>query len=102
MPLPRLSDAERRAALRKAGVIRQQRAQLKRRLKQGETTLVEILNKSSDPVVARMKVSSLLESLPKVGKARSQKIMKEIGISASRRVQGLGSKQRERLINMLT
>ncbi|MDI6689632.1 MAG: integration host factor, actinobacterial type [Actinomycetota bacterium] len=102
MPLPRLSDAERRAALRKAGVIRQQRAQLKRKLKQGETTLVEILNKSSDPVVARMKVSSLIESLPKVGKARSQKIMKEIGISASRRVQGLGSKQRERLINMLT
>jgi len=102
MPLPRLSDAERRAALRKAGEIRQQRAQLKRRLKNGETTLVEILNKCSDPIVARMKVSSLLESLPKVGKARSQKIMKEIGISASRRVQGLGSKQRERLINMLT
>ncbi|MEW6189112.1 MAG: integration host factor, actinobacterial type [Actinomycetota bacterium] len=102
MPLPRLSDAERRDALRKAGEIRQKRARLKRRLKEGETTLVEVLNKSSDPVVARMKVSSLLESLPKVGKARSQKIMKEIGISASRRVQGLGSKQRERLINMLT
>ena len=42
-----------------------------------------------------MKVSNVLESLPGVGKVRAQKLMEELDISASRRVRGLGAKQRE-------
>ena len=45
-----------------------------------------------------MKVSIVLESLPGVGKVRAQKIMEELDISASRRVRGLGAKQREQLL----
>jgi ribosomal protein S13 len=45
-----------------------------------------------------MKVSTVLESLPGVGKVRAQKIMEELDISATRRVRGLGSKQRELLL----
>jgi ribosomal protein S13 len=43
-------------------------------------------------------VSNVLESLPGVGKVRAQKIMEELDISASRRVRGLGAKQREMLL----
>ena len=45
-----------------------------------------------------MKVSNVLESLPGVGKVRAQKLMEELDISASRRVRGLGAKQREQLL----
>src|SRR3990172_1268550 len=97
MALPNLSDAERRAALKKAAEARQARAELKRKLKSGGVTLKELLNKSDDPIVGRMKVGNLLESLPGVGKARATKKMNELDISPTRRVQGLGANQRQNL-----
>ena len=48
-----------------------------------------------------MKVSTLLESLPGYGKAKAAKIMEELEISESRRVQGLGARQREQLMERL-
>mgnify|MGYP003240052937 CR=1 FL=1 len=36
------------------------------------------------------------------GKAKAAKIMDELGISATRRVQGLGVRQREQLLEQLT
>lgn len=50
---------------------------------------------SDDPIASRMKVSTLIESLPGYGKAKAAKIMEELGISATRRVQGLGVRQRK-------
>jgi ribosomal protein S13 len=44
-------------------------------------------------------VSAVLESLPGVGKVRAQKLMEELDISASRRVRGLGAKQRAQLLD---
>ena len=57
---------------------------------------------SDDPIASRMKVSTLIESLPGYGKAKAAKIMEELGISATRRVQGLGVRQREQLLEQLT
>ena len=57
---------------------------------------------SDDPIASRMKVSTLIESLPGYGKAKAAKIMDELGISASRRVKGLGARQREQLLEALT
>jgi signal recognition particle GTPase len=98
MALPNLSDEERRAALKKAAEARQARAELKKNLKNGSVTLKELLNKSDDPIVGRMKVGNLLESLPGVGKARASKKMEELDISPTRRVQGLGANQRANLL----
>ncbi|MHB0975720.1 MAG: integration host factor, actinobacterial type [Candidatus Aquicultorales bacterium] len=102
MPLPELTDAQRQEALKKAAEARQKRAELRKQLKGGQVKIGDILNKTDDPIVARMKVSSLLESLPGVGKAKAQKIMSDTGISPTRRVQGLGSKQKEALIGALS
>ncbi|RJQ31172.1 MAG: integration host factor [Actinobacteria bacterium] len=101
MALPQLTDAERRAALKKAVETRQKRAELKKRIKAGQVSLTQVLNDTSNPVVAKMKISSLLQSLPGVGKARAQKLMTRIGIDESRRIQGLGSKQRQSLLEEL-
>lgn len=98
MALPKLSDAERRAALKKAAESRQARAELKKKLKGGKMSLREVLNKAGDPIVGRMKVGNLLESLPGVGKARATKKMQELDISPTRRVQGLGSNQKQNLL----
>ncbi len=93
MALPNLSDEERRAALKKAAEARQARAELKKQLKSGSVSLKELLGRSGDPIVGRMKVGNLLESLPGVGKARATKKMEELDISPTRRVQGLGANE---------
>ncbi|HCG99227.1 MAG: integration host factor [Candidatus Aquicultor primus] len=98
MPLPKLTEEQRQDALKKAAEARQKRAELRKQLKNGDVNVKDIISKTDDPIVSRMKVSSLLESLPGIGKARAQKIMQEAGISPTRRVQGLGSKQKEILI----
>ena len=98
MALPNLSDEERRAALKKAAEARQKRAALKKQLKAGEVNLKQVLRRTDDPIVGRMKVGNLLESLPGVGKARAVKKMEDLKISPTRRVQGLGSNQKENLL----
>lgn len=101
MALPNLSDADRQAALKKAAEARQKRAALRTDIKSGKTSFAEVMRRSSDPIVARMKVSTLLESLPGYGKAKAAKIMDELDISESRRIQGLGARQREALMKRL-
>ena len=103
MPLPpSLSPDERQAALEKAAAARRLRAELKEKLKMGSLTLRELLNQSaSDEVVAKMKIVSVLESLPGLGKVKARKLMEEIGISETRRIQGLGDQQRKKLYEKL-
>ena len=101
MALPNLSDADRKKALEKAAKARQARAELRQDIKSGKVKFADVMKKSDDPIVARMKVSTLLESLPGYGKAKAAKIMAELEISESRRVQGLGARQREMLMQRL-
>ena len=101
MALPNLSDADRQAALKKAAEARQKRAELRSAIKSGQMSFAQVMSKSDDPIVARMKVSTLLESLPGYGKAKAAKIMSDLEISESRRVQGLGARQREMLMKRL-
>lgn len=98
MPLPVLSPEDRAKALEKAAQARKARAELKAQLKSGKLTLKDMLSRETDDTVGKMKVSTVLESLPGVGKVRARKIMERLDISASRRVRGLGAKQRESLL----
>ena len=101
MPLPQLTDEQRKAALEKAAAARHARAELRDNIKSGRVSLEEVLD-SDDPIANRMKVSALIESLPGYGKAKAAKIMEELGISPSRRIKGLGARQREQLLETLT
>ena len=101
MALPQLTDEQRKAALEKAAQARHERAELRDKIKKGEISLEDVLD-SEDPIASRMKVSALIESLPGYGKAKASKIMDELGISATRRVKGLGARQREQLIEALS
>jgi signal recognition particle GTPase len=103
MPLPpSLSPDQRAAALEKAGAARRQRAELKEKLKMGSLTLKELLDQAErDEIVGKMKIVSVLESLPGVGKVKARRLMDEVGISETRRIQGLGDNQRKRLFEKL-
>jgi hypothetical protein len=103
MPLPpSLSPEQRQAALEKAAAARRLRAELKEKLKMGSLSLKELLEQSaSDEIVGKMKVLAVLESLPGLGKVKARRLMDEVGISETRRVQGLGEQQRRKLFEKL-
>jgi transposase len=97
--LPELTPQERAAALEKAALARRARAAVKNRLKYSQGSLAEVIAEGKDdPVLGKLKVSALLESLPGVGPVRARQIMAEVGISESRRVRGLGVNQSAALI----
>ena len=97
---PQLSPEQRAAALEKAKEARAKRADIKNRLKMGSLSLREALD-SDDSNVGKLKVVSLLESLPGVGKVKARKVMEDVGIADNRRVQGLGTQQRIALLESL-
>jgi hypothetical protein len=99
MPLPVLNEEQRRQALEKAAEARRKRAEVKAELKSGKRSLSDILGNQNSDTVGKMKVSTVLESLPGVGKVRARKLMEKLDISASRRVRGLGAKQRSALLD---
>jgi signal recognition particle GTPase len=99
---PALTPEQRAAALEKAAAARKDRAELKEKLKMGSVTLSDALKKAdTDDVIGKLKVVSLLESLPGVGKVKARRIMLDIGISDTRRVRGLGPQQRSALLEQL-
>jgi len=98
MALPQLTEEQRKQALEKAAEARRKRAEIKQQLKNGTLTLPQVLNRPEDETVGKMKVASVLESLPGVGKVRARKIMERLDISSTRRIRGLGAKQKEALL----
>lgn len=71
---------------------------LKDRLKRNGVSLPEVLSAGdTDEVVGKMRVAELIESMPGVGKVRAAEIMRRLDIAPSRRLRGLGAKQRSAL-----
>ncbi len=96
---PALTPEQRAAALQKAATIRRERSEIKRRLKDGSLTLAEAFDLVPvNEAIAKMKVLVLLESLPALGKVKARRVLEQVGIAESRRVQGLGANQRAELL----
>lgn len=100
MPPP-LTEEQRRQALEKAALARRKRVELKEQLKRGEISLVDLLDRTDDAVVGKMRVTAVLEALPGVGRVRARRLMERAEISESRRMRGLGAKQKENLLGEL-
>lgn len=99
MPLPDLDADQRRAALEKAARARRVRAELKHMLKAGEVSLREVLDRAqSADALAKMRVSEVVAAMPAYGPVRARQLMERLGIAPSRRLRGLGARQRERLL----
>jgi len=103
MPLPpQLTDEQRAAALEKAAAARKARAELKEKLKMGSVTLNELFDQAAgNDTIGKMKVLAVLESLPGLGKVKARRLLEECDVSETRRIQGLGRNQREKLLESL-
>jgi guanylate kinase len=96
---PVLTADERNAALEKARSSRSRRSEVKSFVRSGKYSIDDVLTlASSDDAVAKMRVVELLESFTGVGKVRAIATLDRLGISRTRRLQGLGIHQREGLI----
>jgi hypothetical protein len=103
VPPPKLTDEQRAAALEKAAEARRVRAEVKELLKSGSLTLAEVFERAeSDDIVAGTKISAVLVSMPGLGKVKAKRLMEEHGIADSRRIRGLGPRQREVLLDIFS
>ena len=101
--MPRVTppDVDRVAASRAAVAARRARAEVKRAIAAKQRTGLEVITtawNAEGPTPERtLRVRELLEAVPGVGPARAQKVMDELSIASSKRVGGLGSRQRTAL-----
>ena len=102
MALPNQTPEERRAALEKAAAARHARAELREKIKTGKLSVKDVLTTEGDPTIDKLKVKDMIASLPGYGKAKVAKVMEELDISETRRIKGLGTRQREALIEKLS
>ena len=78
---------------------RSTRADVQRHLKSGELSLEDVLQRAEeDEAIARTRVKVMLQNLPGVGSRGAVTTMEELGIAPNRRVGGLGSRQRDELV----
>ena len=99
MALSILTAEQRSANLVKALTARTARAEMMASLKRGEATLAQVLTAdATDHVLANTKVLTLLQALPMVGKTKAAAAMTAIGIAPTRRVRGLGPRQKAKLL----
>lgn len=99
MTVPVRSPEQRADALAAALATRQERARVRSALKARQLCVADVLDGvDANPVWATFKVSWLLESVPGIGAVRAERIMTDLRIAPSRRVQGLGIRQRAALL----
>lgn len=99
MAAPERTTEQRRAASQRAVLARRRRADVSARVKAGALSLPDLLELArTDEAVAAMRVSAVVESLPRIGPRRAEEAMLRLRVSSSRRLRGLGSAQRAALI----
>lgn len=99
-PPPSLDPEVRRRNAQLAIEARRERSKMKSALKEGALSVREILE-SSSAAAQRMRVIELLTSLPQMGPLRAEILMEKVGISRTRRIAGLGVRQRRELLTLV-
>ena len=71
---------------------------MKEQIRTGKLKVLQVIElASTNEAIAKMRIAELLESIPGIGKVRATSILNRLGISGSRRIQGLGVLQLQRL-----
>jgi hypothetical protein len=100
--VPTLTAEQRQEALRQAMAARAARKQLLEAVARGQESIPAVLQRAkTDTVVGRTKLTALLNSLPGYGPAKVTALMQRTGIAPSRRIAGLGERQRQALCDAL-
>jgi guanylate kinase len=98
-------EVDRAAGSRAAVAARRARAEVKRQVATRERTALEVAETAwaGEPTApeATLRVTELLKSVPSLGPTRTERVMSDLGISPSKRVGGLGVRQRTELRDYL-
>ncbi|MEV0586420.1 integration host factor, actinobacterial type [Nonomuraea sp. NPDC050310] len=100
MALPTLTPEQRKAALEKAAQARAERTALLGKVKSGELTFAQLLERDDD-IAKKIKVSQALRAVKGIGPAKATALMEEAGVDEKRRLGGLGAQQRKKLVEAL-
>jgi hypothetical protein len=101
-PLPPTLQ-QRQAALAKAAPARAARRRLREQVARGELSIAAVLDRArTDPVVAKTRVVDLLTALPGYDSVTVAALLCDARIHPTRRVGGLGRRQRPALLDALT
>ncbi len=87
-------------ALQRANEVRFARAQLKRRIGDGSTSVGEVIL-TCPPEVASMTIAELLASQRRWGSARCRKFLATIGMPETKTIDSLTDRQRRLLATMI-
>ncbi|MBX3312030.1 MAG: guanylate kinase [Microbacteriaceae bacterium] len=93
------NPVDQRSGVVAAVKARRERAALKADIRSGKIGALKVLAKagSTDKAASTLRVSDFLKQLPGLGEVKAAKIQKELEISESKRLGGLGAYQRKRL-----
>ena len=97
---PERSLDQRMAALERANGIRSARAQLKRDLKAGRKSIIDLLSSPPDYVLTA-KVFDMLLAVPKYGRVKANRVLNQCRISPAKTIGGLSERQRAELVSRL-
>ena len=100
MPLPTMTPEQRANALAKATEARSARGALLAQVKSGELTAKQVFERDDD-IAKKTRVIQVLRALPGYGAAKVTALMATCEVDEKRRVGGLTSGQRTRLIEAL-
>lgn len=95
---PVVSAEDRARALEEAARTRKARRALKEAVAAGEKGFAEALD---EPIARKMRVRQLVMAVPGIGERKCALVMAKAGIPESRRVGGMGCRQRERLLALV-
>lgn len=94
-----MTEEQRAAALARAGEARRLRAEIKELLKTGSLSFQDVLDRAAEnDLVAGMKIKAIVASMPGMGKVSANHLLEDLGIADNRTIRGLGSIQREALL----
>ncbi len=97
---PERSLVQRRDALKRANEIRSRRAVLKKDLAARRVTIHQLLLRPPEYVLTA-KVFDMLLQVPKYGRVKANKVLRECRISPSKTIGGLSERQRRELVESL-
>ncbi len=97
---PERSLTQRLEALQRANEVRTRRAQLKKDLRSGRTSIHALLENPPD-CVETAKVIDMLLAVPKYGRVKATKVLQQCRISPSKTIGGLSERQRAELVSLL-
>jgi hypothetical protein len=97
---PERSLDQRMDALKRANGIRTARAKLKKDLKAGRVSILDLLE-SPPEYVLTAKVFDMLLAVPKFGRVKANRVLNQCRISPAKTVGGLSERQRKEMVSLL-